>query len=218
MQPPAHAVDLTQRIRPNMPRYPGDEIAVRFTPVATHAADGYAATELVLGTHSGTHMDAPRHFLAQGRSVEEMGISRFCGRGWVLDVRSAPETEISAAVLEGAARGAGVPAPGDFALLWTGWDRLFGSPDMTSFPYLGLAAAHLLLDWGVSLVGTDALSVDSFSAERFTVHETLLQADRLIVENLCRLEQMGPGPVWCCLLPLPLEGLDGSPVRAIAWR
>lgn len=201
-----------------MPRYPGDDVAVRFTTAATHQEDGYGVTEVLLGTHSGTHLDAPRHFLAQGRTVDQVEPARLCGRGYVVDVRSDPGTEISCSRLEQACAAAGRPAPGEMVLLWTGWDRHFGTPLMTHFPFLGREAAQLLVDWGISLVGTDALSVDSFRAERFVVHELLLGADRLIVENLCRLERLGPGPVSCCLLPLPLSGLDGSPVRAIAWR
>ncbi|NLT36083.1 MAG: cyclase family protein [Gaiellales bacterium] len=201
-----------------MPRYPGDNLSVRFTPVATHEVDGYGATGVLLGTHSGTHLDAPRHFLAQGRTVDQVNLSRVCGRARVLDVRSEPETEITPSRLEQACGGTGQPAPGELVLLWTGWDKHFGTPFMTRFPFLGMEAAHLLVDWGVSLVGTDTLSVDSFRAKRFVVHDVLLGADRLIVENLCHLDRLEPGTVNCCLLPLPFSGLDGSPVRAIAWR
>lgn len=205
-------------MRPDMPRYPGDNLSVRFTPAATHNADGYGTTEVLIGTHSGTHLDAPRHFLAQGRTVDQVELARVCGRAYVLDVRSEPETKITSSRLQKACGAAGQPAPGELVLLWTGWDKHFGTPLMTRFPFLGADAAHLLVGWGVSLVGTDALSVDSFQAQRFVVHELLLRADALIVENLCHLDRLGQGPVNCCLLPLPLSGLDGSPVRAIAWR
>lgn len=175
-------------------------------------------TALSLGTHSGTHLDAPRHFLAGGPTVGELAVSRFCGRAIVADVRVGAAGEIDAPVLERAFQAAGRPQPGEFVLLWTGWDRHFGDGEMTRFPFLGLDAARLLLDLGVSLVGVDTLSVDSFTADRFLVHEALLSAGTLIVENLCNLERLGPGPAWCCLLPLPLKDLDGSPLRAVAWR
>lgn len=108
--------------------------------------------------------------------------------------------------------------PGDFAVLWTGWDRLFGDDLMTGHPYLTPGAARALVAAGVTLVATDALNVDPSTGEDFPVHPILLGADVLIVENLRGLKALGAGRAWFAFLPLPLRGVDGAPIRAVGWR
>lgn len=71
------------------------------------------------------------------------------------------------------------------------------------------------MDAGPALVGTDAPSLDD---EPYPVHRLLLEHNVLLAENLCKLEQLGPGPVTCAFLPLPIVGTDAAPVRAVAWR
>jgi len=85
----------------------------------------------------------------------------------------------------------------------------------TSGAFLTVEAARVLLNAGVGVVGTDGPSLD---APPHPVHRLLLGHGVLLAENLTGLERVGPGPVTCAFLPLALVGIDGAPVRAIAWR
>lgn len=209
-------IDLTQPIHTGMPVYPGDPpVAVR--PRVTHATHGYAATWLELGTHSGTHIDAPFHFSAEGATLDNYPLARFFGPGVVLDLRSAGR-ELDEPAVRAAAEAAGGLRPGDFAVLWTGWNAHFGGDLMTEHPYLTAVAARALVEAEVSLVATDALNVDPSTGDDFPVHPILLQADVLIVENLRGLDVLGAGRAQFAFVPLALTGVDGAPVRAVGWK
>lgn len=222
-------VDLTQPLSPETPVLPGDQ-PLTVTRRTTHDSHGYAILSLGLGTHAGTHLDAPFHILPDGPTLEAIPVSRFAGPAVVLDVRREARTAIGRADLvaaDGARRRAAAgPSPDSGAdrlagcrlcLLRTGWDLHFGDPDMVHHPYLTPDAADWLLESGVELVGTDAPSLDPVLGERFPVHERLLGAGVVLVENLTGLDALGSRPALCAFLPLPLVGADGSPVRAVAW-
>ena len=240
-------VDLTCPLSPATLTYPGDP-AVTLVKACTHSVDGYEVTRVCLGSHSGTHLDAPRHFFPDGATLDEYPLDRLVGRGVIVDVRprttttsgSDPAAEatppgaaipvevartdaavVGAALLSERLRLAG-SAPGDFILLWT--EGAWLSPE----------AARLLLDTGTGLVGTDGPSLDppppgpsdrplgaavtSRTAEPYAAHSILLGNGVLLAERLCNLDKLGPGPVTCAFLPLAVVGTDGAPVRAIAWR
>jgi kynurenine formamidase len=203
-------VDLTRPLNPDTPVVPGDP-RVTFNAVAEHETEGYQVSKICLGSHSGTHLDVPLHFFPGGHSLSDYALSRFVSQGVVLDVRSAAEGLVDAALLTNRLRQNPVKS-GEFVLLWTaetaGW--------------LTLDAARLLVDLKVGLVGTDgpSLDLDSSPSESadFAIHRLLLGSDVLIAENLVNLDLLGAGRVRCVFLPLPLTGLDGSPVRATAWK
>lgn len=215
MSHPIDPIDLTQPIRSGMPVYPGD-LPVAVSLRATHETHGYAASRVEFGTHSGTHLDAPFHFFADGARLDAYPAGRFFGTGLVLDLRRTGREIGESAVLTAAKEGGGL-RPGDFAVVWTGWDAHFGDDDMVEHPYLTSDAARTLVAAGVSLVATDALNVDSSTGADYLVHLILLGADVLIVENLRGLESLGAGRARFAFLPLRLEGADGAPVRAVAW-
>jgi arylformamidase len=192
-------VDLTLPLNPGIPGLPGDP-AVTFVRTRTHDIDGYEVTQICLGSHAGTHVDAPRHFFPGGATVDRFPLERLVGPGVIIDCR--PASGGGAGLLAEALRLYPVP-PGGLALLWT------------EGTLLSVEAAQVLLDAGVSLVGTDAPSLD---AEPYPVHRLLLGHGVLIAENLCGLERLGPGPVTCAFLPLAVSETDGAPVRAVAWR
>lgn len=198
--------DLTLPLRPGMPVYPGDP-EVRFTRFRDHQADGYQVTGLSLGSHSGTHLDAPRHFFPAGATLGDYGIERFVRPGVVLDCRppdgaTDASWSIDAAYL--AERLQLDPLPeGGFVLLWT------------EGALLTVDAALLLLEAGASMVGTDSPSLD---ADPHPVHRLLLGHGILLAENLHGLGMLGPGRVTCAFLPLASVDADGAPVRAVAWR
>jgi arylformamidase len=201
-------IDLTRPLFTGMPEYPGDP-RVTLTRARTLETDGYEVTQLCLGSHSGTHLDAPRHFFPDGATLDQYPVDRFVGPGVVIDCRPGGETTalgptglIDAALLIERLGTLSVP-PGGLALLWTEGALLTED------------AARVLLEGGAGIVGTDAPSLD---ADPFPVHRLLLGHDVLLAENLWGLDRLGPGPVTCAFLPLALTAADGAPLRAVAWR
>lgn len=206
-------VDLTLPLGPDTPAYPGDPPPAH-TPFATHEADGYQVTLIGCTSHSGTHMDAPRHLFPGGRTLSDYPVETFVSEGVVLDLRATAPGEVTLHAL--ARRLQQWPVrPGEFVLLWT--------ESLANPAWLSAEAAALLVDLKVGLVGIDGLSVDcaapaSAGADALPVHRLLLGADVLIAEGLCNLEALGPGRVSCVFLPAAIENADGAPTRAIAWR
>jgi kynurenine formamidase len=113
----------------------------------------------------------------------------------------------------------GIAPKGGVLVIRTGWDRYWGQERYLRHPYLAPGAAERLASAGIGLLGIDALNVDSTYLETHHVHDILLGQNILIVENLRGLAQLHPGELYqFASLPLALRGLDGSPVRAVAWK
>jgi kynurenine formamidase len=206
--------DLTHPLTAGMPVHEGDP-PVLLDRVRTHESDEYEVTRIALGSHSGTHVDAPRHFFSNGPTLDRFPLARLVGPGVVIDVRPDPNARergaadplpaasaIDATLLAERIRPYHIP-PYGLVLLWT------------EGALLTIGAAEVLIAAGAGLVGTDACSLDD---EPYPAHRSLLLHDILIVESLCGLERLGPGPVQCAFLPLAVVGTDGAPIRAIAWR
>jgi len=219
-------VDLTRPLGPATPAYEGDP-PVSLARVRSHESDGYQVTLLCMGSHSGTHLDAPRHFFADGATLDQYPADTLVRPGVVIDVRRPPRggagaataldasgalpgvnpraaapTFIDTDLLTGRLRAVVIP-PGGFLLLWT------------EGALLTTEGAEMLLEVEPGLVGTDAPSLD---LEPHPVHRLLLGQGVLLAENLCNLERLGTGLVTCAFLPLAVVDADGAPVRAVAWR
>ncbi len=211
--------------------YPGDPLP-SIRRGLTHEKDYCHVDLLTLGSHTGTHIDAPYHFLKDGQKIDEIPVHRFIGRGILVDVSGKSERDlICAADLEPCASEI---QKGDFVILKTGWDRYFGTPHYLQHPFLSADAALLLLNLDVSLVGIDALNVDAtygagtdhepLDADSeismdsgYPVHDILLGNDILIVENLCNLDKINRRIGFYSFLPLKLKESDGSPIRAVFY-
>ena len=197
-----NVVDLTHPLTPQAPSHEGDP-PVTLARAASHEADGYQVTAVGLGSHSGTHLDAPRHFFPDGATLDDYPVARLVRPGWVLDARPPrPEARVRAALLAEQLRGTHLNA-GDFLLLWTGGALLAED------------CAVVLLESGAGLVGTDAASLDDHP---YPIHQVLLGEGVLLAENLANLDRLGTGRVICAFLPLAIPEADGAPVRAVAWR
>jgi arylformamidase len=192
--------DLSQPLGPDLTVQPGDP-PLTLLRTSSHEVHGYEVTQVCLGSHTGTHMDAPRHFYPQGPTVDQYSLDRLVGPAVILDCRPTGDMTAGDIVSEQLRR---FPLrPGGLVLLWT------------EGATVTVEAVDILVGAGARLVATDAPSLDE---EPYPVHRYLLARDVLIVENLCGLERLGPGPVDCAFLPLALVGTDGAPVRAVAWR
>jgi len=198
-----------------MPVYPGDP-EPRLQPGAGIAAP-WKVSELHLGTHTGTHIDAPAHFFPNGKTIDDYSPARFVLPGLVTPWLDLAEDE--PVRWEKLADVLAVLPKGSAVLIQTGWDRFWGTERYFRHPFLAPETAKGLVAAGVSVVGIDAPNVDSTVQGTSHAHEILLGNDVLIVENLARLGQLKPGRLYqFSFLPLRLSGLDGSPVRAVAWE
>ena len=206
-------VDLTLPVFPGMPIYPGDSDVV-FRPVLIHEKDGFSVHEVHIGTHTGTHIDAPYHISSHGLQVDAHDVLDACvGDAIVIDVsEQLEENEILPRHLNDAL--SDVPQGGR-VLIATGWSSHFGSGEYyTSHPSLSDEAADELVRRKIRLLGVDMPSLH-ITRDR-VIHEKLLSAGIVIVESLAGLAALKNRRVFFSAAPLRLQGLDGSPVRAFA--
>lgn len=215
-------VDLSHPLNDGTPVYPGDP-TVSLSPATTIDRDGVNVLRVEMGSQTGTHVDAPRHFLAGGAGIDQVDLATFIGPASVIDLRGlAARTPITAAMIEAALiEPAGELHP--IVLLHTGWSRHWGGPAYHDHPALTADAAQALLDRGVRLVGIDAMSVDETIAEGehptgYAAHLALLGHGVVIAENLTDLDRIDFADPWVSLLPIKLDGADGAPVRAVAME
>lgn len=207
--------DLSHPIQHGMPVYPGDP-EVRIEPALALDPDGVGVTSVAMGSHSGTHVDAPAHTVPGGRDMADVALDELVGEAIVLRVPGLAEGErYGWSRLEAHARVPERVPP--IVIIETGWARWFGEDRRLRHPALAPEAAAELLRRGMRVLAVDTLSPDPTGGadDALPVHEVVLGADGLIVENLCGLEGL-PARVRVGFFPLRLAG-DGAPVRAVAF-
>lgn len=195
-------IDLSQPITEQTPVYPGDP-AVKIEPAGALERDGYCDQVVTLGTHVGTHIDAPMHMLAGGKPLAVIPVERFISRGVCVDVRNGFDALKTADIREG-----------DIVLLYYGFGEKFHLPEyFDGYPTLTDEAAWYLVGKMVNMVGSDTCSPDGLSG--YPMHRLLLGADVLIIENLTNLDQLIGMEFTVYALPIALQ-LDAAPARVIA--
>lgn len=202
--------DITLTITPDLPTWPGDPRIVLERVGKIENGDNANVSRVNMGVHTGTHVDAPYHFLPEGKTVDQLSLNLLTGRAYVLHL---PEVErITAAVLEEAQ----IP-PRTRRLLFKTRNSQYWAEPANGFHsnFVGITAdgAEALVKRGVKLVGVDYLSVAPFKESRPT-HEILLSAGVVVIEGL-DLSKVSQGRYTLFCLPLKLGGSDGAPARAI---
>jgi kynurenine formamidase len=212
-------IDLSIPLDEQTPVYPGDP-RPRVCPATTIARDGVAVSRLEIGSHAGTHCDAPSHFLEHGLPLDRLPLERFVGPGVLVDASDlAPRAAIG---WERIAPYADRLRPGAIVLLHTGWDAHRAGPDCFDHPYLDGDACERLLTHGVRTVGIDAINLDQtptgeLDRAAFRCHAAIAAAEGVIVENLAGLAALrGVAEPLVSVLPIHLPGADGAPARAVA--
>jgi arylformamidase len=201
-------IDISLPIAPGMPTWPGDP-GPELRPLTTLEIDGVQVSQLVMGTHTGTHLDAPRHFIPGGRTIDQLDLGALVGLCRVIEVVSV-DKHLSRADL----RRFGLQ-PGERVLLKTRNSRRPAAQTFAAdFAALEPSAADYLCERGVLLVGIDGPSIDAWNASAFPCHKRLLGATILLMENLV-LQDVRPGNYGLIAVPLNIAGADGCPVRAL---
>lgn len=203
-----HLYDVSRTLREGMPTWPGEPGPQR-TPLKQMAkGDPANVSHLGMGVHTGTHVDAPIHFIAGGAGAESLPLDALCGPVRLVQITD-PEAvrvpELERGGLNGAER----------VLFKTRNGDLIDAPDFRrDYVYVAPEAAEWLVARGVRLVGVDYLSVEAFAAPSPNTHRTLLAAGVVIVEGLdLRAPPPGDYLLWC--LPIKLQGSDGAPARVV---
>jgi len=216
--PVRRIVDLSHGVDGDTPVYPGDPVP-SFSPAATIAHDGFNVLHVQMGSQTGTHADAPYHFIPDGARIDDLDLSLFIGPAVITDLRGlAPRTCIGWRHLE---PNADRLVPGSILVLHTGWSQHWGTPAYHDHPYLDADAARRVISAGVRTIALDAMNLDETVQEGehptgFAAHHAVLGAGGVIVENLTGLDQVGDADVLLSVLPLRFVGADGAPVRAVA--
>jgi kynurenine formamidase len=175
-------------------------------------------SELQMVCHSGTHVDAPLHVVADGEAIDEVTLDRLSGPGVVVAVTAEPEGLIDVADLAAAD-----VRRGDIVVIDTGWWRLVDDPAYQRHPSLTVAAATWLAARSVKLLGVDFATPDLAVHLRpegfdFPVHRALLGAGVLVAEHLTNLDELAAGRAEFMFVPLAIAGGDGAPARVLARR
>ena len=228
-------VDLSHPIHSDVPRWPGDP-PVEFHTVADLETDGYFLRKFSLGEHSGTHINAPASFHAEGATIDNYTGASLVTPAVVMDLRekagSNPNYTLGVAdVLAWEQRHGPVPS-GSVTLLLTGWQDKWSNPaeflgtefrgedaeEGLSFPGFGLdAVCFLLAERGIAGVGIDTHGVDGGQGADFAVNRLVLEELRIVLENLNNLDQLPPTGATLVIGVLRLRGGSGCPVSVTAF-
>jgi arylformamidase len=219
--------DLTNLIRTNMAIYPGDPVP-DFEPVATIEKDKLNVTRIVMGSHTGTHVDAEKHFISNGKGIDKEPLDKFIGEAIILDM-SAKDigqgiTDVDLnnhynKYLETLTKFNTYGS--NILLLYTGTSNkltIDNNSATNSFTYLEPSAADWIVDHNIKCVGIDTFSVEKYGFKEGLTHKKLLSSGIGIIENLnSNLKEFVGKTMFLVCLPLLLENIDGSPARTILF-
>lgn len=204
--------DVSVPISPQMPVWPGDPPVQIERVESISEGDSANLTRLSLGAHTGTHVDAPYHFVEKGLKVDQLPLSTLIGTAHVFEVhpkeRTITATDLGSLGLPSTAQRLLLKT--DNSYLWEGGLWEFEK----DFIHLSGDAARWIVRRGIKLIGVDYLSVDSFDSEDKVVHHTLLEAGVVIIEGL-NLSHVAQGVCQLYCLPLKVIDSDGAPARVV---
>lgn len=195
-------IDITRQLSPEILIYPGDSDVI----FKKHERGQFLITDLSLSTHTGTHIDAPSHYLKTGATIDSIPLNYLIGKCKVLDL-SEVENSIDANYLHGKIQQT------ERLLLKTSFSG--ANKFVENYPHLTKDAAKYITRYGMKCIGIDSPSIESYQSDG-SVHRELLGHGCIIIE-LLDLSNVNEGEYAMIALPLPLAGLDGSPARVVLY-
>jgi len=205
-------VDVSVPLHDAMTVYRGNP-PVRIRPVMTLRKEGVNLSELCLGSHTGTHVDAPSHFVKGAKGIDRLELQPFIGQAWVADLR-----RVKSGITADDLRKARIP-PGSRRLLLRTSNSRWWHPARafrTDFVYLAPDGADWMVERGIELVGIDYLSIEGYAVPGAPTHKRLLGAGIPILEGL-DLFNVRPGRWQMAALPLRIVNGDAGLTRAVLW-
>ncbi len=209
-------IDLIFEISNKLPSFPGSP-RPQFISWADKKSDGYNLELIFLSSHSGTHLDAPYHFVEKGLKIDKIPLNRLITNAVLYNIRKGPDEPITRNDIVRFEANYGKIMPGAAIVFGTGWSQNMSRKDyFTRNPGLSPSAAKYLSERKIGLVGIDSPSIDLGKDSKFSAHYILLKDNILILENLCNLDKIKRTSFRLIVLPLKLKNATGSPVRAVA--
>jgi kynurenine formamidase len=210
-------IDLTLTVSNKIPTFPGSP-QPNFIPWENIKEDGYNLELLFLSTHTGTHMDAPHHFLEKGAKIHEISLKKLVSEAVLIQSRKKSNESITKTDIQKFEKKYGEIDGLSSVIFLTGWQKnLQKKYYFTKNPGLAVSAAKYLASKKISLVGIDSPSIDLGTDSKFSVHQIFAKKGMLIVENLANLDKIKSSTFHLVVLPLKLKNATGSPVRAVAF-
>ena len=204
-------LDVSVPLAAGVPTYPGNP-PFELEPIKRIArGDSSNVSRLTLGTHSGTHVDAPRHFFDDGAGVDGLLLDLLLGRARVVDMPKRGGITAEDLIAAGLREDLRVLFKTPNSALWN------GGGFRQDYTYLTEGAARYLVEQGVKVVGVDYLSVEEFKKPGAPAHRALLSQGVIIIEGL-NLSDAEPGMYELFCLPLRVAGADGAPARVVLRR
>lgn len=204
-------VDLTMQLSPQIKVFPGSP-QPSFIPWSNYQAHGYDSEVMFMSTHTGTHMDAPSHFIPGLPSIDMINADRLVHPALLVNVPKKKNQLVEVKDIQGK----GI-RENDNVVLSTGWEKHQRADNyMTENPGLSAGAARYLAAKKIGAVAIDGPSIDAGIDASFSAHRILLRKNILVVENLCNLLKIRKNRFTLVIAPLRLQGATGSPVRALA--
>ena len=199
-------IDLTHTTHCDIAVYPGDE-QVQLEQVKNIQSDGYSNFRLSSEMHVGTHIDGPAHMIPGSRTISQLPLEHFSGKGVVIDASGETQIEFRESFRKDILQGT-------IVLFYSGLDQSFGEPEyFTNHPVITEELALFLAEQQVKMIGLDWPSPDH---EPYPIHKILLKNNILILENLTNLDQLLNEPDFeVFAFPLKIEA-DSSLVRVVA--
>jgi len=202
-------IDISISLRTGMVHWPGDpEVSIERV-LDMGRGDAANVSHMSMGTHTGTHMDPPFHYVRGGMSLDQMPLDATIGPARVIQIHNPEAVGPAELALHDI-------QPGERLLLKTeNSSRRWYTENFTEdFVYISEEGAHYLAERQIRAVGVDYLSVGGFNADGAVIHRALLEAGIWIIEGL-DLSRVEPGPYELICLPIKIEKSDGAPARAI---
>ena len=209
-------IDLSLTISKSIPSFPGSPTP-QFIDWSDIENDGYNLELLFLSTHTGTHLDAPYHFVKDGLKIDQIPLERLVGKAILIKLEKSKNTPITKSDILSFEKENGKIPNHTSIFFYTTWQKnLKNNNYFTENPGLDSPSAKYLASKKINLVGIDSPSIDLGRDESFKVHNILSKNNILIVENLTNLNKIKSTQFNFTILPLKLKDATGSPVRAIA--
>lgn len=206
-------VDLAWEFTEKTPIYPGDpEPSVEVA--TTLENEGYNLSRLVMGTQTGSHVDAPYHFSNEGETIDKMELDFFLGDAVI--VKATQKKEDEAITMEDVQPYDALIHEGKIVLFQTNWYKKRGTEAFFHHPYVHKEVAHYLVDKGIRFIGIDTINADQTGGTEFPVHDLFSEKRLMIGENWAYFDQIDFENPYIIAIPMKIVGTDGSPVRPIA--
>lgn len=208
-------IDLTLPVSEKIPTFPGSPQPI-FIQWENIKDDGYNLELLFLSSHTGTHLDAPYHFLEKGKKIHEISLKRLIINAILIKIRKRRDQAITKTDIQKFEKKHGKIPNESTIVFWTGWQKMIKNDSyFVKNPGLSVTAAKYLISKKTNLVGIDSPSIDLGKEKRFLIHHLFAKNDVLIVENLANLDKIKSWKFQLAVLPMKLENATGAPVRAV---